>query len=223
MRSAGPGARARRLAGVLVAVSTVLAGCGVKSDDGPRDIPDAEQADLGSPADSGAGAAVGTSRIYLLGPIAVEGVNLLRPVAREAPTATERIEALLAGPNSSELAAQLRSAIPAGTRLNSTASVGNATLRVDLSEEFLQLTGTDLIDALAQIVFTASTVENVQLVRVTVDGADQQWPTGDGTLRTGPLDVYDYPNRVESGQPAYPAIPSGGPAEQSQKRTASSG
>lgn len=213
----------RTVAMLLLAATSVLAACGVKSDDAPRDIPDAEQADLGSPADSGAGAAVGSSRIYLLGPSVVEGVTLLRPVARDAGTATERIEALLAGPNTSELGEQLRSAIPVGTRINGPATLGNATLRVDLSEEFLQLTGTDLVDALAQIVFTASTVDGVQLVRVTVDGADQQWPAGDGTLQSGPLDVYDYPNRVESGQPPYPAIPSGGPAEQAQQRTGSSG
>ena len=70
------------------------------------------------------------------------------------------------------------------------------------------LDGGELVDALAQIVFTGSELTDVHQVRVLVNGVDQQWPAGDGTLQTEPLDVYDYPGRVASAQPAYPAIPS---------------
>jgi hypothetical protein len=44
-------------------------------------------------------------------------------------------------------------------------------------------------------------------VKILVDGADQQWPAGDGALQSEPLTVYDYPGLVVSAQPAYPAIP----------------
>ncbi len=188
----------------LMGISLVLSACGVKTDEGPRDIPESEQLDLGTPSD--AGAATGASRIYLIGPDSSGQGSLLQPVARAANTATELMEALLSGANANELEQQYRSAVPVGTVLNS-ATVANATLRVDLSDEILQLSGGDLVDALAQIVFTGSELPDVRRVRILVNGAEQQWPAGDGALQSDPLDVYDFPGRVASAQPPYPAIP----------------
>ena len=76
-----------------------------------------------------------------------------------------------------------------------------------MTEELLQLSGGDLVDALAQIVFTSSELDGVQQVKVLVNGAEQQWPAGNGTLQIAPLTVYDFPGRVSSAQPAYPAVP----------------
>jgi spore germination protein GerM len=180
--------------------------CGVKTDDGPRDIPQAEQLDLDTSGDAGAGAATGTSRIYLIGPDASGQGALLQPVARAAATPTELMDALLAGANASELDQQYRSAIPVGTKLRS-ATVSSATMRVDLSDDILRLSGSDLVDALAQIVFTATEYPGVAQVRVDVNGVEQQFPVGDGSLQSDPLDVYDFPGRVASAQPSYPAIP----------------
>ena len=67
--------------------------------------------------------------------------------------------------------------------------------------------GEDLIDALAQLVFTSSELDGVRQVRILVDGTGQLWPVGDGTLSSQPLTVYDYPGRVATAQPDYPAIP----------------
>ena len=61
--------------------------------------------------------------------------------------------------------------------------------------------------AVAQIVFTASEVDGVESVNILINGADQQWPSGNGELQSAPLTVYDYPGLVQSSQPAYPAIP----------------
>lgn len=195
----------RRLFPLLLAgLAVALSACGVKIDEGPRDVPEGEQLDLGTPSD--AGAATGASRIYLIGPDSSDQGSLLQPVARAASTPTALMEALLSGANASELEQQFRSAVPVGTVLRS-ATVANATVRVDLSDEILQLSGSDLVDALAQIVFTGSELQGVQQVRVLVNGAEQQWPAGDGTLQSGALDVYDYPGRIVSAQPPYPAIP----------------
>ncbi len=195
----------RLLALVLAGLAVALTACGVTTDDGPRDVPDSEQLDLGTPSD--AGAAIGASRIYLIGPDSSGQGSLLQPVARAATSPTDLMEALLSGANANELEQQYRSAVPVGTVLRS-ATVANATLRVDLSDEILQLSGGDLVDALAQIVFTGTELPGVAQVRVLVNGADQQWPVGDGTLKSDSLDVYDYPGRVASAQPPYPAIPS---------------
>lgn len=196
--------RRQLLAACLGAVT--LAACGVQTDEAPRDIADAQRGRLGTSTGSGGGAASGTERIYLVGPAASGEVPLLEPVARTAGSPTELLEALLAGANSAELEQQFRSAIPAGTELNSV-GLQAGTLRIDLSTALQEASGDDLIDALAQLVFTAAELDGVRQVRVLVDGDPQLWPVGDGTLSGEPLTVYDYPGRVATAQPDYPAIP----------------
>ncbi len=71
-----------------------------------------------------------------------------------------------------------------------------------------EATGATLVDALAQIVFTLSELTNVRGVRLQVEGADQEWPTGDGSLSDAPLTVFDFPERNPTSQPDYPAAPS---------------
>ena len=110
-------------------------------------------------------------------------------------------------PNVLEFDAQYRTAIPQGTMLNSAVLRGGI-LRVDVSEELLQLSGDTLVNAIAQIVFTASEVEGVRGVLITADGEDQQWPVGNGELQAAPLTIYDYPGLLPSAQPDYPAVPS---------------
>lgn len=196
----------RRTVLLVAALALVTAACGVKNDSAPRDIPEPEQVDLVSPQDQNAGQATGTQRIYLIGPDTNAFGAVLEGVPRTATSPRDLMTSLLAGANGEEVAQQLRSAIPVGTRLLD-ATPSGGTMRVDLSEEILQLSGSDLADALAQIVFTASEWPNVSQVRVLVNGAAQQWPIGDGTLQSTPLDVYDYPGRVASSQPEYPAVP----------------
>ena len=80
-------------------------------------------------------------------------------------------------------------------------------LQVDVSKALQQLSGQALVAAVAQIVFTCSELTGVTAVKILVEGADQQWPTGNGEVQSDPLTVYDYPGLVQSTQPAYPAIP----------------
>ncbi|MEN9643920.1 MAG: hypothetical protein RL238_589 [Actinomycetota bacterium] len=195
----------RRCLALLFGVA-VLSACGVQTDESPRDIADAQRGPLGTTNGNAGGAASGTERIYLVGPALSGEVPLLEPVARTAGSPTELIEALLAGANSAELEQQFRSAIPAGTELNSV-GLQAGTLRIDLSTELQEASGDDLIDALAQLVFTSAELDGVRQVRILVDGAPQLWPVGDGTLTSEPLTVYDYPGRVATAQPDYPAIP----------------
>lgn len=191
---------------LLVTVGT--AGCGIASDDGPRDIAAADQVELGLGSDSNAGAAIGTARVYFLSPEVVGQAALLESVARDvAETPTALLQALLAGPNQTEQANQFRTALPAGTELLDARRQGFV-LRVDLSDAVLELSGQVLITAIAQIVFTASEIDGVRGVTILVAGADQQWPVGSGELSSTPLTVYDYPGLVPSSQPDYPPFPS---------------
>lgn len=198
---------ARWMVSLLVA-AVALAGCGISTDDAPRNIPAADQEELGISADRSAGAATGTARVYLLAPEASGQTQVLQAVARDVDeTADALLTELLAGPNAGETDRQFRTALPDDMRLLTTARRGSV-LRVDVSGELAELSGQVLVAAVAQIVFTASELDGVQSVQILVDGATQQWPTGSGELQSAPLTVYDFPGLVQSSQPAYPAIPS---------------
>lgn len=195
---------------VLLPLAALLSACGIATDDAPRDIPAARQVELGVDTDRPVGAATGTARIFLLTPQASGKAQSLVPAARdvdETPNAV--LVALLAGPNTVELAAQLRTAIPAGTEVLSSTLRGGI-LRVDVSSDLLQLSGEVLVGAIAQIVFTVAEIDGVRSVKILVDGEDQQWPAGNGELQEAPLTVYDYPGLLASAQPDYPAIPTPG-------------
>lgn len=185
----------------------MLAGCGIPSDDGPRDITGAAKRDLLANA-TAAGAATGSARIFLVVPGRPGGGGSLRAVPRDVDTTpTELLTALLAGPNIGEQRAQLTTAVPSGTRLNS-ARLANGALNVDLSGAIDQLTGETLIEAVAQIVLTATEVPSIRTVRLLIDGVPSEWPDGGGQLQAEPLTRYDFPGLVESSQPDFPAVDS---------------
>ena len=93
------------------------------------------------------------------------------------------------------------------TTLHSAPLVAN-TLTVDISAEILELPGSSLREAVAQLVFTGSELEGVRSVRILVDGASAAWPDGSGELQDRPLTIYDFPGLAESAQPPYPPVPS---------------
>jgi spore germination protein GerM len=191
----------------VVLAAFAITSCGIGDDAGPRDVPPADRRDLGVVTDLGGGEATGTARIYLIAPTGTGRSTTLQAVARNVPELPVQVLAsLFSGPNTDELAKQFRTALPSGTKVLS-ARLQGTTLRVDVSKELLQLSGDDLVDALAQIVFTGSELDKVRSVQLLVNGVGQQWPAGNGELQTAPLTVYDFPGRVASSQPAYPAFP----------------
>jgi hypothetical protein len=155
------------------------------------------------------GEAIGQSRIFLVAGDGPEGGRELRTVSRDVdpPTREEVMRTLIAGANRGELDGGMTSPLPSSTTLHSAPLVAS-TLTVDISAEILELPGSSLRDAVAQIVFTGSELDGVRSVRILVDGANQNWPDGSGELQGRPLTVYDYPGLAESAQPAYPPIPS---------------
>ncbi len=190
--------------GWLFAVAAILAGCGVPTDDAPRDITGAARRDLLVDANV-AGATSGSSRIYLVLPGQAGAPGQLRAVTRDVDeTPTDLLTALLGGPNAGEQAAQLSTALPAGTKLRGV-RLGGGVADVDLSGALDQLTGETLIDAVAQVVLTMTEIPTVRSVRLLVEGQATEWPDGSGELRSDPLTRFDFPGLVESSQPDYPA------------------
>jgi spore germination protein GerM len=185
--------------------------CSIGAEDGPRNIAVGERDDLTVDFDQTAGAATGSGRIYLLSPEVLGQPRTLQSVARDvADTPADAMQALFQGPNTKELQALLRSAIPTGTRLLGVSQTAGA-LVVNVSSELQQLTGEALIDGVGQIVLTASEITGVSAVTIAIDGVPQQWPAASGVLQSEPLTRYDFPGLVVSSQPAFPSVPSPGP------------
>lgn len=185
--------------GVLV---VVLWGCGVQPDAAPRDLPEEERAialDVGPTGSDASGA----NRIFLVAP---GEERLLRSVPREAATREELIKILLAGPNDDELAAQYSSYIPPNTELLSARTQGQV-LTINLSGGITELSGTNLAQAVAQIVYTASELDGVEAVQLRADDEELAWPKLTGETTADPLRIYDYPNLVVTAQPDFPTVP----------------
>ena len=195
----------RRLV-VLVVLATVAASCAIQEDSAPRDIPLDQRGSFDELATGDA--AEGGSRIYLLSPVGTDERPLLRAVPRsEAATASELLTSLLAGANEDENALGLSTAIPADLEIEQARTVGTR-LTIDINDALNELADLGLRQALAQIVATASEIDQVQQVRLRVDGQNQGWPTGDGEVTDRPLTIYDYPEFLETSQPDFPALPS---------------
>lgn len=190
-----------RLAAAVVAVAA-LAACGVQPDAAPRDLPADERTIAVDSGASGSDAA-GANRIFLVAP---GEERLLRSVPRQATTRAELIEILLAGPNDDELAAQYSSFIPPTTELIWARTQGQV-LTINVSGGITELSGQNLAQAVAQIVYTASELDGVEAVQLRVDDEELAWPKANGETTADPLRVYDYPNFVLTAQPDFPTVP----------------
>ena len=193
----------RRAIALLVS-AVALTGCGLSPDAAPRDLPADERTLVPAQAASG-GQAEGPDRIYLGAP---GEERLLRSVPRDAVSRQDLIEILFAGPNADELDQQYTTFLPANLQLIDTFKQGTI-LFLDVSEELTELTGQPLSRALAQIVYTATELEGVERVQITVDGNPVSWPRPVGGNTASTLSIYDYPNFAQSAQPAYPGLPAG--------------
>ncbi|NKB42009.1 MAG: hypothetical protein GKR86_13430, partial [Ilumatobacter sp.] len=130
----------------------------------------------------------------------------LRAVSRnDATDAEELLTSLLAGANEDENALGLTTAIPADLAIEQARTVGTR-LTIDINDALSELSDLGLRQALAQIVATAFEVDQVQQVRLRVNGQNQGWPTGDGEVADRPLTIYDYPEFLETSQPDFPAL-----------------
>jgi spore germination protein GerM len=200
--------RATHLGGALVAALALgaVTGCAIRPETMPNDLSEDRVVVFGD-ATSG-DVAAGTNRVFLLAPADGDDPQRLRSVPRAVPASpTALLESLFAGPNVQERSARLDTAIPSGVSLLGARTVGT-TLTIDVTDGFDDLTPDALRLAVAQIVATATGIENVERIQLRVAGEAEVWPLGNGELTDRALTIYDFPGLVESSQPALPAIPS---------------
>jgi len=200
MRAVPTGSLRRRLtdaagAAIALVVAGSLTACGIPADSQPqalarKDIPFDLLAPSTTIATPGVPGAREPVNVYLV------GITGLVPVSRgvRAPaTLPEALSALLAGPTDAEVANGLRTAISAQTSV-SAGPVGFGVGTVDLGGAFGQVGGQEQILAVAQLVFTATSVPGIIKVQFTLAGRPVEVPAGDGTLTQGPLGRSDFPS-----------------------------
>jgi hypothetical protein len=182
-------------------------GCAIQPDSSPRDIPeDMREQEAPSPAGV-AGVAGGSDRIYLMAPDGATAT--LRTVQRDTGGDPQALlQALLDGPNLTEVEEGYRSVLPEALALRSVSVETGGVVEVDLSDDLLDLSGVELVDAVAQIVYTASEIGSARSVLIRIEGATQAWPDGSGAQQRRPLTTYDFIGYAESAQPPFPVSPS---------------
>jgi Sporulation and spore germination len=183
---------------VALIVAAGAAGCGVPDDSQPRAISAADAPiDLGVTTTTST-PATGTDALEVW---LIDGEGRLRPVDRSVPSPASvqaAVETLLAAPNEDE-DTLYDTAIPEGTTLPATIGEDGVAV-VQLGPDgtgLLAIQGTGQLDAFAQVVLTASEVEDVTGVRfVQDDGTGNlvpftQTPTDEGNVDR-PVTADDY-------------------------------
>jgi spore germination protein GerM len=205
-----------RVASVACLVA-LLAACGIPSDGRPRDIAADERLQLSdTKAPEQAAATTNGPKVYFLsqGP---KDEDRLQPAGRDVvstPSAvlTELFNGLTATEQQTN---KWRTAVPPDTKLvDAPVQQPDGTLVVNLNQAFFQASGPAQINAVAQVVFTATGLDGVQRVKILVEGQPQGWPRGDGTAQLvgEPLSQYAYPELNPDSQPDYPPAPSPTPS-----------
>ena len=183
-----------RSAWPMLLLATVVAGCGIPPDDQatlaqPGSVPYDLLGD-GPPATATPQVAALTEKATIF---LVQGERLA-PVQRElpAPVSVDSVlEALAAGPTTTEVQLGLRTALLTADLMRSGGVTGGIAT-IDLGQPFTEIAGRDQIVALAQIVSTVTGLPGVGRVRFTFDGQPVGILRGDGAVTTETVSRDDY-------------------------------
>ena len=171
--------------------AALLAGCGVGGEAVPTRLDDFALPQESVPDEAGAEDDGPTTVVYF-----ARG-DRLEAVERSLPTTVPNaVRSLLEGPRETETNSGLRSALPTGTRLLG-ASVQAGVATVDLSDGFAAVVGPEQILAVAQLVYTVTSVPGVVGIRLAIEGQPVDAARGDGSLAPGAVGRSDYPGLLE--------------------------
>jgi spore germination protein GerM len=180
------------LAATCFAASILTTACGVGAQSEPQRI---ERADVPfglaeRPADPGAPPdAPHSFTIYLVRD------DRVRPVlrgARREPTPRAQLERLLQGPTPAEADAGLRTLLTPDVTIGPVRVLDGVAVVTLSGTATAQPSAHERVLAVAQLVYTATAIPEVQRVRFEVDGDAAEVPRGDGTLTNRPVGRKDY-------------------------------
>jgi spore germination protein GerM len=179
----------------LVVAALGLSGCGIPPDDSATlAAPDSVPFDLLGDAPSVTATTLPFAQTEKATLFLVQGERLA-PVQRElpAPVSVESVlEALVAGPTSTEVQLGLRTALLTTPGLVRSGGVTGGIATIDLGQPFTEIAGRDQIVALAQIVSTVTGLPGVGRVRFTLGGNPVGILRGDGAVTTETVSRDDY-------------------------------
>lgn len=183
----------------LVGIVAVLGSCGVPTETSaevadPEDVPFGLLDEEREPA-GGAPAGQRVVEIFLHD----DDERILVPVDRRLDDASlgAVLDELEEGPSDLEANAGLRSAL---TEIDAVAGIEvvDGIAEVELSEGFRDISGSEQLVALAQIVYTATARPGIGQVSFSLDGEPVEIPIGDGSLTSGTVTRSDYPSFTSS-------------------------
>lgn len=164
----------------------LVTGCGVPVESTPEeivfDLDPPPEIDVPAPED------LASVSIYLVKNDQL--VHATRDLA--TPTRPDLILAsLFGGVTAPEQRADLRTSIPVGSEILEVVHDGSI-LRLNLSRDFAAVGGEEEIQAVAQIVLTATSIEGIELVAFELEGVPTDVPVADGALSVEPVGPEDY-------------------------------
>ncbi len=183
--------RARSVLAAFAALAA-LTGCGIPVDDAARplsadEVPSSRPRPTPAPAPRPGDPPDVEVEVFFVRELRLAPVR--RPTA-PPPSVDDALATLLAGPTPAERSEGLRTALTRDVRLAGTFPAGVPL--IDITETFAQTEAQEQILALAQIVFSVTSLPGVSGVSFALEGHPVDVPTGDGTLKQGPLRREDY-------------------------------
>ena len=186
---------ARRLAIGLVVALTVLAGCGISPDDGPRAQPgDDVPFGLLDPSD-GSTTTVAAPTAVPVSICLVRADGQLVSLPRDLPPGSslaEVVSALGDPPTDAERTLGLSTAIRDDAVVNAVRTQGGVA-NVDLGAGVVEGSAQNQLQAVAQIVCTLTQQPGIGQVRFLVDGVSVEVARGDGSTTADAVSRSDYP------------------------------
>lgn len=195
-RPAATGRRRLPALALLAGLALLVAGCGIPDDSQARRVP---RNDV--PFDLLASGAVETTTTTVPSrpePVVVyfhSGGHMV-PVTREVQspaTAEKALQALIKGPTAAEAKRGLRTSIGRSTTILSATVGDGGIVTIDVTNSFHVSSQTETIFAAAQMVYTATALEEVRGVKFTLEGERATIYQGDGQQTGYPVSRLTYP------------------------------
>ena len=180
----------------MVIVGLLMAACGIPTSEQSTQVPPSRiPFHLLSPTVPTSTTTTRPAVAYVSEPIALlDAAGKIIAVDREVPVPAGLItvlDALFDGPTTAEASTGITTALPRGAQVTA-ASISNGTAVLGLNSAFAQLSGSAQVQAIGQIVLTATQQPGISAVAFEVAGAPISVPTGTGQTTSQPVSAADY-------------------------------